>query len=145
MLLWTLKLGPEGKKQYFHLWKCDSCRFKPARKTYTGFLFSLLQWQLWLSICAQQKWLLVTSSLEVIWSTASSNLSNNRYGIQHSQNTLLDLFSHGMVECPSCLYKSLFPLVNMFCEPGNYALMIKPLFSPVKDGYLQPHTARKTH
>lgn len=111
----NLEIGTWRKKQYFHLWKCDSCRFKPARKAH-WFPFLLI------TVTALVKHLCSTKmaachfilgshlrvQLHLIWVTTDMAFNTHK-------TPLLDLFSHGMVECVLVVsLQSLKPLVNMF-------------------------------
>ena len=73
------------------------------------------------------------------YGTVSLHQDNNRYRSQHSQNTLpWSLFSWNGMVCLMSIFTQLWnSRETCFCEPGNWDLRVKAIFSPMKAGELQ--------
>lgn len=73
------------------------------------------------------------------YGTVSLHQDNNRYRSQHSQNTLpWSLFSWNGMVCLMSIFTQLWnSRETCFCEPGNWELRVKAIFSPMKAGELQ--------
>ena len=140
----TWELEPHGKSSMFPLWKLDSCSLKPARKTiwFISLLITTTNLDKYLSFLKERGWVPFLLGCHL---TVRSHLIRVAAGVVvNTYKTLsLDLFSHGTVLCvPGVVFPAL-KLQGNVCEPGNWGLMVKQYYPPVKAGELQPQSCQK--
>ena len=123
---WALMLKPV----FFTLgsWKyaTSSCQKNPLVH------FSFHCKQLWLSfLFFWKKQAVCHFLLESPMTTISLNQCHSRYGSQHSNNTFLwPIFSWKGTVCPRNVFTQFWNCrETWFCEPGNWGLMAKEVFS----------------
>ena len=147
MLLWIWLLGPDGKS-IFSLWKLNSCSLKPAIETYWFIVLFITETALvwFLSILQIISWFpLAEKSSD---STISPNHRNNKYGHQHTQNTLPWHFfffpSWNGTVLPRSVITQLWKLqVHASMSLGIGAWGQKKYIPAMKAGELQLHSCQK--
>lgn len=129
--LWTWELGPCSKSNIFHLGKLDNWSLKPVRKnTLVHFYLHHNSFSQVFEFSGHNR-LLSTSCIKSSDRIFSPNQGTKRYGSQNSQNTLRwFLFSWNCTVCSRCIFTQLWnSCEKCFCEPGNWDLMAKKVFS----------------
>lgn len=144
---WACIFAPDDKSSVFPLWKLKSSNLKTARKTLWIIYITAKTLVELLSFLKETGCLPSfagnLSDITVFW----SNQGNNRYGSQHSKNTLpKHLFSWKWAVCPKCVFDAAWKLQEShFCNPGYCAWWQKRFyFLPGKARNLQPQTPRRT-
>ena len=145
MFFWTWALGTIGKSNIFLLWKLVSFSLIPTPKIY-WFIFLFITTILVTYLCFMKE----TACLKLLAgklseSTVSPNQGNNRYGSQHSQDSLpWYLFSWNSTLCPSVYLLSSETVRNhVFVNLGFGAWWNRQYFPPVKSGWLQAQTCQE--